>query len=336
MLYARVRSRTLVPAVILCLAAFGRAPAMGENWAERLGYPPGKKVLILHADDIGMSWEANAAAVSYLEEKQIQSGSLMIPCPWAEDFAAWLEQHPEHDVGIHLTLNSEWERYRWGATERFRRVSTLLDRRGFLLPGPQDTFLRSSRRHVRKELRAQVRRAQELGITPTHLDTHIGTVFARPGFLRAYLDVSIEHGIPAMTMGNPEATVECLVREDFPFKDQLIEIVGKLVRKQLQDYPFPRIDVLCSVPKGDSYEEVREAFFDLVRSLDPGITEFFFHPSVDTPAFRKITNSWQQRVWESQLFADPEVLRFFEDEGILFTSWREMTERYEPDSSDVR
>ncbi len=329
MLHARIRSRTPYPVVLLCLIAFGQTPAAGETWAEKLGYPPGKKVLILHADDIGMSWEANAAAVSYFQENQIQSGSLMIPCPWSMEFAAWLKEHPGPDVGVHLTLNSEWKTYRWGATERFRRVSTLLDRRGFLLPAPQHTFLQSRGRHVKKELRAQVRRALDLGLKPTHLDTHIGTVYARLDFLRAYLKVSIENGIPAMTMENIDASVECLVRQDFPLKDELFEIVAKVVRKELRDYPFPRLDVLCSVPKGDSYEQVREKFFDLVRSLEPGITQIFFHPSVDTESFRRITNRWQQRAWEAQLFADPEVRQFFEDEGILFTSWREMMTRFE-------
>ncbi len=313
--------------VLVCLACW---PAMlqAETWAERLGYPAGKKVLLLHADDIGMSWEANEAAVRYFQKGEIQSGSVMIPCPWAMDFATWRKENTQHDVGVHLTLNSEWRTYRWGPTERFRRVCSLLDRRGFLHPDPEDTFLRARGRHVLKELRAQVRRAFDLGIEPTHVDTHIGTVYTRPDFLRAYLRVSRENGIPAMTMENVEATARCLLREDFPFKDRIIKLVAEVIGSEIEDYPYPRLDVLCSIPRGDTYEEVRQGFFDLVRSLEPGITQILFHPSVDTQAFRRITDQWQQRVWESQLFADAEVKQFFEDEGILFTTWREMMRRF--------
>ncbi|MCP3956999.1 MAG: ChbG/HpnK family deacetylase [bacterium] len=174
-----------------------------------------------------------------------------------------------------------------------------------------------------------MQRARDLGIEPTHIDTHIGTVYTRPDFLRAYLRVSVENGIPAMTMQDVEGTVDCLVEDDFPLREQIVDLLAKGIGKKLEDYPFPRLDVLCSVRRGDTYEEVREGFFDLVRSLEPGIAQIFIHPAVDSPGFRKITNSWQHRVWESQLFADPEVKQFFADEGILFTSWREMMSRFE-------
>ena len=113
-------------AVVLVCAVCWPAAVQAETWAERLGYPAGKKVLMLHADDIGMSWEANEAALRYFQNGDIQSGSVMIPCPWAMDFAAWRKDNTQHDIGVHLTLNSEWKTYRWGPTERFRRVGSLL------------------------------------------------------------------------------------------------------------------------------------------------------------------------------------------------------------------
>ncbi len=92
----------------------GANSAQGETWAEKLGYPAGKMVLMLHADDIGMCYEANQAAKAYLTAGQIQSAALMVPCPWYNEMADWYKEHPDIDLGLHLAMNSEWKWYRWG------------------------------------------------------------------------------------------------------------------------------------------------------------------------------------------------------------------------------
>ena len=89
----------------------GNAP---KNWAERLGYPVGTKVIMLHADDAGMCEEANLAVQSYLLKGDIQATAVMMPCPWADEMIEWANKHPDKDVGLHLTLTSEWKTYRWG------------------------------------------------------------------------------------------------------------------------------------------------------------------------------------------------------------------------------
>ena len=105
---------------------------VGDNWAEKLGFPKGSKVVILHADDIGMCSEANQAAEPYLLNDEIQSAAAMVPCPWFDEFAEWAINNPQEDIGLHLTLTSEWQTYRWGPVSDPKSVPGLIDPDGFL------------------------------------------------------------------------------------------------------------------------------------------------------------------------------------------------------------
>lgn len=97
----------------------------------------------------------------------------------------------------------------------------------------------------------------------------------------------------------------------------------------IANYQLPKLDFFSSAPKGGTYEEKVENFKTLVNSLHPGLTEIIFHPSVQTENLKGITNSWQQRVWEAEMFADPNLLDFFKKEDIIFTNWMEIMERFE-------
>jgi len=180
-------STSLIPAVIL-IASWAGAAAFGETWAERLGYGPGSRVLILHADDVGMCCEANLAAEEYFRTGDIQSASIMVPCPWFADFAAWFKEHPEADCGLHVTLNSEWKRYRWGPVAPRAKVPGLVDKDGMLHHNVLGTALGATPEQVETEIRAQIERALRAGIKPTHLDTHMGAVYCRPDVAAVFKD----------------------------------------------------------------------------------------------------------------------------------------------------
>ncbi|MCX7424389.1 MAG: polysaccharide deacetylase family protein [Planctomycetia bacterium] len=312
----------LVPAVILIAswAAWAGSAASGETWAERLGYGPKSRVLILHADDVGMCCEANLAAEEYFRTGDIQSASIMVPCPWFNDFAAWYKEHPEADCGVHVTLNSEWKHYRWGPVAPRGKVPGLVDKDGMLYSNVLQTALGATREQVETEIRAQIERALASGIKPTHLDTHMGAVYCRPDVAQVFLKLALEYKIPAFAIEPTPEMIEKLRREGFPATEEMI--------RALREYPMPKLDRFTDVPRGKSYEEVRAKFFDLVRSLPPGITQIIFHPSVESEALKRITGSWRQRTWEARLFADPEVKQFFKDQGVEFTTWREMGRRY--------
>lgn len=308
----------------LALLAFGLGayPRMGraETSAEKLGYPAGKKILILHADDIGMCYEANQSAKDNLEAGHFQSAAAMVPCPWFNEFANWYKDHPDLDVGLHLTLTSEWRWYRWGPVAPKDEVRGLLDKDGYLHSDVVRVVLSAKGEEVAKEIKAQIERALSRGIRPGHIDTHMGTLYGKLDFTKAYLAAAIEYNIPAMVIEPSPKVMARFRKQGYPITDEAI--------KALAEYPLPKLDDFYAVPEGKTYDEKLQNFFAAVRALDPGITEFIFHPSIETEGLKHITNSWQQRVWEAAMFSDPAVKEFFQKEGILFTNWKEMMQRH--------
>jgi len=289
--------------------------------AERLGFPAGRKVLILHADDAGMCREANEAIQFLLEHDYIQSTAVMAPCPYADAMLAWAVAHPGKDVGMHLTLTSEWETWRWGPVSDPDSVPGLIDKEGKLWHEVPGVVLHASADEVEREIRAQIDKAIALGHRPTHIDTHMGTLYARAEYAKRFLQVAVDYNIPAnaIDMSDPEV-VKHFRKAGYPITKKMVRYMNR--------YPLPKLDFFASAPKGNTYEEKKQNFMNLVRSLKPGLTEIIFHPAVESDTLKEITHSWQQRVWEYQMFSDPEMIRFFKDENIIFTNWIGIMERF--------
>ncbi len=297
------------------------APKEPSTWAERLGYPAGKKVIMLHADDAGMCEEANIATINYLKAGHIQSAAAMPPCPKFEEMIDWAKANPQVDVGLHLALTSEWKTYRWPSVSPVEEVPGLIDPDGKLWHEVPDVVRHASPGEVAKEVRAQIEKSIALGYRPDHIDTHMGTLYGSPEFAMEYLKIAMEYGIPAnaIDMSNKEV-VDGFRKQGYPITDELIQFESS--------YTLPKLDNFTSAPNAKTYEEKVQAFKDLIKSLRPGMTEIIFHPSVETEQLKTITNSWQQRVWEAKMFSDPDLIQFFEDEGIIFTNWKEIMKRF--------
>lgn len=311
----------ILSAFIMLSACNQTNSSSNKTEAEKLGFEKGKKVLLLHADDAGMSPEANEAITKYLEEGHISSAAVMAPCPNFEDFIDWAKSHPGMDIGMHLTHTSEWKIYRWSSIADTTLVPGLIDTEGKLWPEVPDVVKHASAKEVETEIRAQIDTAIALGWNPTHIDTHMGTLYGSPNYVRVFIKVAEEYGIPANIIDlSNEKVVDLYRKIGYPITDEVIDMAA--------NYKLPKLDNFTSVPKGDTYEEVRAKFFSLVKSLDVGLTEIIFHPSTETENVKTITNSWQQRVWEAQLFADPVVKQFFEDEEIILTNWIDIMERF--------
>lgn len=296
------------------------AAAQETTWAERLGYPKGKRVLMFHADDVGMCSEANQSVRQTLPKGQIQSAAVMVPCPWFDDFAAWAKKRPELDVGLHLTLTSEWRHYRWTAILPKSQVPGLYDTDGFLPRTVLEVAMKADAAQVEAEIRAQVERSLARGLRPGHLDTHMGTLFAQASFTKAYLKVAEDYGIPAMVIEMTPKRIAQFRKQGYPLSPELLATVDA--------YRGPKLDNFLTLGGRKTYEETRELLFKTLRELEPGITEIIFHPSVPTVGLKAITNRWQQRAWEHQLFTDPKVQAFFKSEGLEFTDWKQMLKRH--------
>ena len=294
---------------------------MRTTWAEKLGYPAGKKVIILHADDAGMSEGANIATAHYLANNLIQSAAIMAPCPAADEFIQWAIDHPDKDVGMHLTHTSEWKNYRWGPVSDPAKVPGLIDPEGMLWHGVPGVVMHASADEVEKEIRAQIDKAIAMGHRPTHIDTHMGTLYGSPAYVERFFKVAEEYGIPANAIDLSDPQVANKFKEaGYPIDDHVIELIDQ--------YSLPKLDNFTSAPHGQTYEEKIENFKALIQSLPAGLTEIIFHPSVESEELKSITNSWQQRVWEAKMFSDPTLIKFFEEEGIVFTNWIEIMERF--------
>jgi len=293
--------------------------ARGETWAEKLGYPSGKIVLILHADDIGMCYEANASAQRALSKGAYRSAAAMVPCPWFNEMAAWCVAHPEHDVGLHLTLTSEWRFYRWGPVAPRDSVKGLLDPFGYLHHDVASVARSAKADEVAAEIRAQLARSRQLGMKPSHIDTHMGTLYSSPSFTRAYLQMATAEQVPAMVIEMTPRIIAKFRAAGYPFSDEMLKV--------LADYPLPKLDDFHSALPGKTYEEKRQKLFDQVRALPPGLHEIVYHPSVETEGLKQITGSWQQRVWEDRLLTDPLVQQFWKDQSIVITDWKEVLTR---------
>ncbi|HZH73975.1 MAG TPA: exo-alpha-sialidase [Mariniphaga sp.] len=291
------------------------------NNAEKLGFPKGRKVLLLHMDDLGMSKEANDAGMFYIENDYILSGAVMMPCAYAESMVEWAKKNPKADVGVHLTLTSEWKTWRWSTVYDPEKVPGLIDPEGKMWRSVEQVVMNAKPEEVEKEIRAQIDKMLELGYNPTHIDTHMGTLYGSPEFLKVFLKVAEEYKIPAnaIDLSNPKVA-GFYKAEGYPVTPEVVSL--------LNNYNLPRLDNFGSVPKGKTYDEVKQNFFKLVNSLEPGITEIIFHPSFETENMKTITGSWQQRAWEAAMFADEEVISFFKENDIILTTWREVMKRY--------
>lgn len=293
----------------------------GANWAEKLGFPKGKKVIIFHADDIGMCDEANKAAFNYLQNNEINSAAIMVPCPNADEAISWAIENDDKDVGLHLTLTSEWKTYRWGTVANKKLVPGLLDSLGKMYRSVEEVVMHASAKEIETEIRAQIDYSISKGMKPDHIDTHMGTLYGSPDYVKVFFKVAEEYRIPANAIDlSKEAVAQHFKNAGYPINEEVINLVN--------EYKLPKLDFFSSVPNGNTYEEKRKNLFNHINELPAGLTEIIFHPSIETENLKSITNSWQQRVWESQLFSDPVVKQFLVDNDIILTNWKEIMKKY--------
>lgn len=316
-----IRVRTALPLAVAWLCATAVSSADAQTWAERLGFSAEQRVVLLHANDAGMCPETSAAVAQLLQSSPVRSASAMAPCPWFANFAAWRRSQADADVGLQLTLNSEHASYRWQPLTFGEAGAHLRDADGFLWRTPIQTMVNATTEDVEDELTAQIERARNLGLSPTHLTTHLGALVTRPDFIETYLRLARQHWIPAVVV---ELTPEHIARfeaQGVPMPDDVIDL--------LADYPLPKVDDLKMVPDGESFEVKKAALLAMLTELPPGITQIAFRPAVESDALPQVTADWQQRVWDAQLMQDADVAAAISDGNIAVTDWRELMRRFE-------
>ncbi len=287
----------------------------GGNLAERLGYKRDQRLLMIHADDLGMCHSVNVASWKAMTDGVVSSASVMVPCPWFPEMAQWAREHPNMDLGLHLTLTSEWKLYRWRPVSPINEVKSLLDDQGFLWRSVADVKKNAKPEEVEAEIRAQIRRALQFGMKPTHVDSHMGTLFSDRKFFEAYVRVAKEVGIMPML---PGPTPEILQQA------ALLGLDYKAIVRDLQKQGMVVLDVLNTSLEGNDYEARKRAFEVFVKGLQPGVTELICHLSGDDDEIQHVTGNWRPRYNEFRLFTEPASRKLLEDHGVKLIGYREL------------
>ncbi len=304
---------------LLSTVTFAPVSNRAESYAEKLGWKKDDIVLILHVDDAGMSHGSNLGVMQSVEQGVATSFSIMMPCPWVPELVNWIKKNPTVDAGLHLTLTSEWEQYRWGPLAGKPAVPGLVDAQGCLWHSVQQVCASASPDEIEKEIRAQIERAEKLGIEITHLDSHMGTLFARADYFERFLKVGIEKQIPILAVGGHMTHT---MVENGEAAKALLPLAAKIWAAGL-----PLIDDLHTSVTSWKPAEKKERFLKLIRELKPGITEVLFHASVMTEELPLITGSAASRDSDTKLLKDPELKALLKERNIHLTSWRELKAR---------
>lgn len=293
----------------------GAGHAAGKSLVERLGYEADARLLMVHADDLGMCHSVNAASTRALTEGVVSSASVMVPCPWFPEMVEWSRAHPKADLGLHLTLTSEWRLYRWRPVAPITQVKGLLDTDGYMWHEVEDVVKHASPEEVEIEIRAQIERAKQFGMQPTHIDSHMGTLFAHPRFLDAYLRVGRDYNIMPMV---PGPTPEMIARA----KEGRIDLPAMV--RDLDQRGYVILDLLNTSVQGNDYATRKEAFHTFVRGLKPGVTELIVHLSGDEEEIRHISGSWQHRYNELRITTDADTKALVEAEKVKLIGYRDL------------
>jgi len=291
--------------------------AADETYAERLGWGPEDRVLIIHCDDGGMSHASNMGAIEALEYGLVTSVSAMMPCSWISEFAEYVKKHPDTDMGIHLTLTSEWDGYRWGPVAGKKAVPGLADEQGCLWDNVQLVVENATPDEIETEIRAQVDRAETMGLPITHLDSHMGTLMANPSFFERYAKVGIEKQIPILIVSPRMLRGRAGERA---------KLLGDMVDR-VWDAGLPVIDHIHTASYGWKTTEKVDLYSKAIRNLKPGITEMIIHCTKPDDVIGVITNNRELLYGDYYAMISPDIKKVIEEEGIILTTWRELKER---------
>jgi chitin disaccharide deacetylase len=295
--------------LFVLLAAFA-SESFSQTLAEQLGYKATDKLLIINCDDVGMCHSANLAVIDGMENGVITSGTIMVPCPWFMEIAAYAKAHPEKNFGVHLTHTAEWKFYRWGSVAPRDQVKGLYDKEGYLWRSIEEVYANSNTSEALAEGRAQVQKALDAGIRVTHIDSHMGTLQYSPDYLKVYASLALEFNLPLRMAA--QSTMESF---GFP-----------AVREELRKQGLVFTDYFV-FDELNNYKDVNSFWMNIIRDLKPGVTELFIHASKESEELKAITNSWRVRVQEAATFtSDPDIKKLLKEQNVILISYRPLME----------
>ena len=301
--------RTLIAALIL--SGFSAVAQSGATLAERLGYPKETKLLIVHADDLAVAHSENQASFHALKNGAVTSASIMAPCPWLPEVAAYAKANPGHDLGMHLTLTSEWKHYKWGPVSDCGDGCGLVDSSGYLYDNCASFATQTSPEVVERELRAQIEKARALGIEPTHLDSHMGCLFFQsPALFAIYLKLGREYGIPAMVSSDLLGALPPEFKQAVTERDIVV-------------------DHIATANPEDYRQGMAQYYTRVLQGLQAGVTVLLIHTAYDDAEMQGISvdhpdwgAAWRQA--DYNFFTSEACRKLIAEQNIRLVTWREI------------
>jgi predicted glycoside hydrolase/deacetylase ChbG (UPF0249 family) len=289
------------------LAAPATAPAAAPRTVqERLGYPPSARLLIIHADDLGMAHSVNRAIFEALERRWVTSASILVPCPWWPEVVSFARQHPDADLGIHLAVNSEWTGYRWRPVSPVDAVPSLLDEQGYLPLVEESVVGHAVPAEVERELHAQIDRAKAAGVHLSHLDSHMATLFRSQPLFEVYRRLGPAYGLPL-----------------------LLERDGDRNAPTASAAADALLDRVVSIGPGVPAGQWLTAYQQILAPLPPGVYELIVHLAYDDEEMRGATwdhpdwgAAWRQQ--DLDLVRSAAFQDFLRQQGFVLIDWRQL------------
>jgi hypothetical protein len=247
-----------------------------------------------------------------METGSVRSASVMVPCPWLPEIAEYAKKHPDHDLGLHLTLTSEWNPYKWGPVAPRSQVSSLVDSNGYFYNTCEAFSSKAKLEEVEKELRAQVEKSKTMGLEPTHFDSHMGCLFFQsPELFAIYMKLGRVYGVPAMVSKDVLETLPEAFRKSVTPRDI---VVDRVITAEPQDYA-----------KG-----MEQYYLNVLGHLQPGVSVLLIHTAYETDDMRTMTEGfpgawdagWRQD--DYNFFSSDLCKKVLKDQGIQLITWKEV------------
>lgn len=288
---------------------------------EKLGYGSGDRLLIVNADDFGITKATNQAVIDLFEQGSITSTSIMMPCAAAKEAAMYCVQQDLTNIGIHLTLTSN-ENYSYMPVYQKRNLKSLTTKDGYFHLEASYIEENADPDDVRIELDAQIQSAILLGINPTHLDSHAGSIMGLSrgrDFLEIAFDLCDKYrlpfNLPLKILEQPFFSTN--QKELFKKRLDSAKSRGILLIDDLVNLPY-RLNAF------DEYEDMKKLLIEIIKNLKPGITQMTTHPSIITDELKAVTQYYREREMEYRLLNDLEFKQLLGNEGIQLVSWKEI------------
>jgi predicted glycoside hydrolase/deacetylase ChbG (UPF0249 family) len=289
----------------------------------KLGFSNTDRVVIIHTDDIGMCHASTTAYSDLMDFGLISSAATMVPCSWFPQVAAYCRNNEKADMGVHLTLTSEWDTYRWGPVSTRNMVSGMIDGEGYFYRKSEEIQAHGDPSAVQQEIQSQLAQAINAGIVVTHIDTHMSTV-AHPKFIAGYIQLAFENKLPSLFPRQDEAGYRKLGL-DIETATFAVSFVDAL-----EERGVPLIDNVTGLDldqPNNRLEQAKRAFSELPL----GVSHFIIHPSKDTPELRAITPDWKSRVADYETFSDEDLLAYIKNIGIHIIGYKQLKDLFRLD-----